>query len=342
MIYNNYSNRISNILSKSAAKNIVNKSLTADKVSGISDSQRKVLLKEQKDFAAHSQLNLEAMESMLTAVELEKATIGIHPDFAYLKFSENIAYHYIVSMFVDIQGSTSLFRDYELEEIFEITNTVQSAVIHTCLALGGYVQRLQGDGVFAYFGGKSMTKEKAVERAMIAGSMISYFVKNDLRNVFLQNGIEDINTRIGVDFGDDAKVLWANFGVAGVSELTTLSLHTSLASKMQTFAHTNGIVAGQNIKDLLKKGEEYFSVIKNSKGEEVKRYIYEDVKKGFRYAQYEFDWFSFLKSQPFVKIDALGNLYLAKPTPIASALPSPIKDYNALAAMARPNKPHSN
>lgn len=68
--------------------------------------------------------------------------------------------------------------------------------------------------------------------------------------VFLEDGIEKINTRIGIDFGDD-EVLWANFGLMDVSELTTVNLHTSLASKMQGWASKNGIVLGQHIKDRL-------------------------------------------------------------------------------------------
>jgi class 3 adenylate cyclase len=221
-----------------------------------------------------------------------------------------LEYHYIVSAFIDIQGSTNLHKKYELEEIYSITNTVQSAAIHTVIALGGHVQRLQGDGVFAYFGGKKISKERAVEMAVTACSMFTYFIQNDLKNVFLEDGIEDINTRIGIDFGDDAKVLWANFGLMDVSELTTLSLHTSLASKMQAWASKNGIVVGQYIKDRLTTAEGIFDLVRNSKGEVEKRYIFEDQEKNFRYTQYSFNWYGFLKTLPFVKADANGKLYI--------------------------------
>ena len=82
--------------------------------------------------------------------------LGLHPDFAHLKHTENIENHYIISVFIDIQGSTNLFAKYDPETILIITNTIQRAAIHTCLIFGGYIHRLQGDGLFVYFGGKGI------------------------------------------------------------------------------------------------------------------------------------------------------------------------------------------
>ncbi|MGH2649502.1 MAG: adenylate/guanylate cyclase domain-containing protein, partial [Ginsengibacter sp.] len=236
---------------------------------------------------------------------LKNATIGLHPDFKHLKGTNETEYHYIVSIFIDIHGSTNLFKKYDLEDNFSITNTIQSAAIHTVLALGGHVQRLQGDGVFAYFGGKNITKSKAVELAVTACSMFTYFMEKDLKKVFNEGGVEDIKTRIGMDFGNDSDVLWATFGVQDVNELTTLSLHTSLASKMQSKACRNGINVGQNIKNLLKDSDQWCSIIS-----EEERYIFRDNEKKFLYTQYRFDWFNYLKSLPFIKCDASGDLYI--------------------------------
>src|SRR5690606_12612817 len=119
------------------------------------------------------------------------------------------------------------FREYDLETITVITNTIQRAAIHTCVALGGYIHRLQGDGVFVYFGGKGIDKKDANIKAITATSMFTYFVKNDLKKIFDQDGIEDISTRIGIDFGDDENVIWAKAGIGDCSEITTYSLHTN-------------------------------------------------------------------------------------------------------------------
>ena len=130
--------------------------------------------------------------------------------------------------------------------------------------------------------------------------------------------------------------MWANFGVANVSELTTLSLHTSLASKMQSYAKPNGIVAGQYIKDRLQEGDAFFQVV------EEKRYIFENDKKGFRYTQYIFDWYSFLKSLPFIGTDSQGNLYFIKPgIPFVLPTAKPQHDLEALGAIVGGTKPYN-
>lgn len=306
MIYDNYTQRLKNIVSNSENKKQFSKSISGiNTLSARTMEKRLQEMKEQRNFSASIQLNAEPLSQILHPDALQNATIGIHPDFKHLKGTNETEYHYIVSIFIDIHGSTNLFKKYDLEDNYSITNTIQSAAIHTILALGGYVQRLQGDGVFAYFGGKNISKSKAVELSVTACSMFTYFIEKDLKKVFNEGGVEDIKTRIGIDFGDDDDVLWATFGVQDVNELTTLSLHTSLASKMQAKACRNGINVGQNIKDRLGDHNKWCSIIS-----EEERYIFKDNEKKFWYTQYRFDWFNFLKSLPFIKCDVNGNLFI--------------------------------
>ena len=309
MIYNSYKDRLKDIVSGTRNNNISKayNSFTGD----LSDrSFKKALIHEQRAFSSKMHLSGQPLGSILKVDDLEAARLGLHPDFKHLKGTDDIEYHYIVSVFIDIKGSTNLIGKYELEDVYRITNTIQTAAIHTCIALGGHVQRLQGDGVFAYFGGKSLNKNKAVEQALTACSMFSYFVQKDLKEVFLEEGIEDINTMFGIDFGDDGDVLWANFGLKDISELTTISLHTSLASKMQSFASRNGIVVGQYIKDRVAVDEAIFDLVRDAEGKEKKRYIIEIPKKNFRYTQYSFDWFNYLKTLPFIQTGPDGELFI--------------------------------
>lgn len=182
-------------------------------------------------------------------------------------------------------------------EIYVITNTIQCAAIHTCLVFGGHIQRLQGDGVFVYFGGKNVTNEKAVFNAINASSFFTHFVQHDLKEVFAIQGIEDISTRIGIDFGYDEQVLWAKFGFGNFSEVTTLSLHTSLAFKMQEYAPLNGIVIGDNVKSNLPYTLTNYMSVKDEKY----RYIYQDTDKNFHYTQWAFNCNKYLKSLSFLK-----------------------------------------
>ena len=260
--------------------------------------------------------------------------LGLHPDFAHLKSSNNIESHYIVSMFIDIKGSTNLFKKYNPETVFVITNTIQKAAIHTCLIFGGYIHRLQGDGLFVYFGGKNITKQTAIERALQSSSVFTYFVQNDLKNVFTEQGVENIFTRIGIDLGYDRDVIWAMAGIGDISEVTTCSLHTSLAAKMQGYAVSNGIVIGDNIKKEMSKWQEFFAAVSLRTKNENDRYIFKIPEEGFLYTQYDFNWISFLKRQEFIATDISGNLNLKRK--FTRTIPLASENIKSIASISKP------
>ena len=338
MIYDNYTKRLKNIVNESENKKNLSKGISDFEGSFGHVKNRFETIKDQRNFSASMQLNAQPLAHILHPDALKDAKIGVHPDFRHLKGTNETENHYIVSIFIDIHGSTNLFKKYELEENYSITNTIQSAAIHTIVALGGHVQRLQGDGVFAYFGGKNMLHKKAVELAVTACGMFTYFIQNDLKEVFTDGGVEDIKTRIGIDFGYDEHVLWATFGLQDVIELTTLSLHTSLASKMQSKAEKNGINVGQHIRDILGGDDSLYSIIS-----EEERYIFRDPEKKFWYTQYKFNWLRYLKSLPFIGTEANGKLCLISNSTNQSqpSIIIPKKDYAALAQIAAGNKPYS-
>lgn len=260
--------------------------------------------------------------------------LGLHPDFAHLKHSESIEDHYIVSMFVDIKGSTNLFKKYIPRTVWIISNTIQRAAIHTCLIFGGYVHRLQGDGLFVYFGSKNMTPQLAVKRALQFSSVFTYFVKEDLKNLFIEQGIENIYTRIGIDLGYDRDVIWGMAGIGEISEVTTCSLHTSLASKMQSSAVSNGIVVGDHVKNESSALTEFYTPVCHRTKSENDRYIFQIPEERFNYTQYDFNWMAFLKRQDFIATDLYGQLQLKQ-----KAVVVPNRNLANLAPIAATSKP---
>jgi len=262
--------------------------------------------------------------------------LGLHPDFAHLRHSGGTENHYIVSMFVDISGSTNLFKRYVQETVAIITNTIQRAAIHTALIFDGYVHRLQGDGLFIYFGGKGISPKEAVERSLQFSSVFTYFVKNDLKNVFNEQGIEQIFTRIGVDLGHDSDVVWMMAGIGNISEVTTCSLHTSLASKMQGYAERNGVVAGDNIVATVSDLGQYFAPV-CQRTDERDRYIFQIPEERFNYTQHDFDWLNYLKKQDFIATDILGAPQLRNRSAVYAS-----KNLANLAPIAAVSKPSFN
>lgn len=221
---------------------------------------------------------------------------GLHPDFGHIKLSATPEYHYITSMFVDISKSTKLFEKYYPPTVVNITTAIQRAAIHIAWYFDGYVQRYHGDGLLLYFGGKNISPEESVQNAIMAACIFTKFVKEELPEIFLEQGIENIYTRIGIDVGDHEDTLWYLAGMDQCSEVTTCSLHTSLAAHMQGNARRNGIVVGDNVKSKSGYNSEYFSIIKDSSGKED-RYIFRIPEENFYYTQWALDWEGFLKNQ---------------------------------------------
>jgi len=220
---------------------------------------------------------------------------GLHPDFAVIKSSGQPEFHYVASMFIDIRRSTRLFARYDPFVVANITTAIQRLAIHLAWYFDGYVQRYHGDGLLVYFGGKNMTRLQATQNAILTASFFSRFIKEELPDLFLEQGIENIYTRVGIDVGEDDETLWYLAGMGLCSEVTTCSLHTSLAAHMQGCAKPNGIVVGDNVKSLSTLKKELFSILKDKDGKE-NRYIFSDPEDNFYYTQWAFDWDQHLKN----------------------------------------------
>lgn len=268
--------------------------------------------------------SLSALNSITGRTTKYEEKLGAHPSFNHLKNSDKSEFHYIVSMFIDVKNSTGLFKKYDPDVVANICRTIQLAAIHTCWYFDGYIHRLQGDGLMVYFGGKGITRQTAVDNALMAASFVSYFVKNDLKNLFDEQGVNRIYTRTGIDFGDADVTLWHNAGVGECSEVTTTSLHTSLASKMQTQAESNGIVAGDNILQFKQNYLDYFTRKNYKNNGNERHYLFEIQEENFRYKQHDFNWERYLKNHPAIEEDNDGSLRFKG----TSILPNPAIQQN--------------
>ena len=329
-------------------KNVIEKALNND-LNNLSDSTKyfskgitESAINREYSLSAYSQdkqnLSLGATDLESTAINMgvriiPEPEVGLHPDFAHLKGTSNTENHYIASAFIDIKNSTRLFSKYDNDTVFIITNAIQLLAINICSVFGGFVQRLQGDGVFVYFGRKGLEEEKAVKHILSALSLFSYFIENDAKVLFKNKGLDPIYTRIGIDFGENKDVLWAMAGKENVSEITTYSLHTSLASKMQSYAKSNQIIIGKNIVDKAMLDTTLYTPV------EEKRYIYEDSNRSFYYGQFVFDWQKFLSKQTFIVASPnTGRLGIK---PYQSVIPVYAKQSESLREVASVNKPYA-
>lgn len=300
-IFDNYLNEISDIINKqerrvsnfsafeskspySLEKGIMNESTTLHP----SGESNKVLIKFDP-----SQLTTLFGKNKSS---FPNSIIGSHPDFKDIEYSK-FEKHYCVSMFMDIKGSTRLNEKYDLLQIRKIKDTILTLAIHVAAHFGGHVHRLQGDGIFLQFVRKGLKEQDAIINALNAASILTHFVKTDLAEIFEQSDVKALRVRTGIDIGLKDDVIWSHYGIPGCSELTTTSLHTDLAAKLQAEAKPNGILIGGNIQELLDLKSEFCKNCYKSDNE-IDYYIYQGFKN---YRKFEFDWENYLRSFDFVK-----------------------------------------
>lgn len=302
-LYSDYVNRIKEVTNKSLSYSLEKRFKDEYLISESRGLRNNNSIKYQDNISP--QVSLKQVADLLGIKEIKPPKSGDHPDFTHLRSNNSSEYHNIVSAFIDVKNSTSLFRKYSHEEISFIIQTIVLASTHTCALLGGHIQRMQYDGVFVYFGGKNVKKEDAIKQAVTATSLFSYFVKYELKEVFQQNDIERIYTRTGIDFGDDKDIYWCIYGSGDCTELTTTSLHSSLAPKMQSNAESNGIVVGENVVNRLSVDAQYCDVLRND--DNTINYIFTEPY----YKQFKFNWSRYLSNTySFFKKDDKGNLYI--------------------------------
>ncbi|BBT15301.1 hypothetical protein WP8S17C03_13500 [Metapseudomonas otitidis] len=188
--------------------------------------------------------------------------IADHPDFRSLAYEDRTINQYVSTLFIDIKGSTRLSLIYDLDFIYRFKNAVLQTCIEIVRSFDGYVHRLMGDALMAFFGSKNMDKEQAaldsINCSLICKLTLEKAIKPWLKK---QKGF-DISTfgfRIGCNFGDDHEVLWANYGFGDLGEVSPTGLPVDLAAKLQGLANKNEIMIGQGIIDFIRWPEEYSS-----------------------------------------------------------------------------------
>lgn len=221
--------------------------------------------------------------------------IGTHPDFIDLKSPET-RNQYIVSLFLDISGSTKLGLKFSLDQVLMFKKAILESAIEIFQTFDAHIHRLQGDAIFAFFGHKNMKKSDAIINALNAGSIMQLYNQTTLTNFFEDNNLPPLKIRIGIDIGDDDQVLWSSFGIKNTCEITTTSIHTDLAAKLQSKAPLNSILIGENIYKFLDIPDHLLKVKEvTSAGikKEVK-YIIEDSALNKRYQMRIFNWKKYL------------------------------------------------
>jgi len=306
-LFENYTNGLSDLINKDKIKTFSsfsdNKNITSYFEKGMINESLELLEINSKNkvLIEFDKTQLETLFGQNT-YSFSENSIGSHPDFKSIEHHE-YENHYCVSLFMDIKGSTRLIEKYSLLEIRKIKDTILTLAIHVSSHFGGHVHRLQGDGIFIQFVRKGQTEQNAVINALNAASVLTHFISSDLAGIFTNIDVKPLTVRTGIDLGFKEDVIWSHYGISGCSELTTTSLHTDLAAKLQAKSQPNGILVGGNIQEILDIKPLFCKDIKKE-NDTIDYYIYQGDKN---YRKFNFDWKQYLYSFDFTKRINSGN-----------------------------------
>jgi adenylate cyclase len=185
---------------------------------------------------------------------------GDHPEYEHLRGTDRQASGYVVSLFMDIEGSTRLGLLYPTQKVVAIKQNILRAAIETIQALDGHVHRMMGDAVLAFFRSKSKEPEDSAIDALNCATVLVSFFKEVVIPQLGEHGVDhDFGIRVGIDYGDAESVLWSSFGYPGMEEVTATSFFVDTAAKLQQASPRNGIMIGQSVRELLDFPSELWS-----------------------------------------------------------------------------------
>jgi adenylate cyclase len=136
--------------------------------------------------------------------------------------------HYLVSMFVDMRGSTRIAEELLPFDTVFIINRFLSAVSQAVLESGGQPNQYIGDGMLALFG-LATTPQMAARQAIAAAARIAVHV--DELNQFLGKDIpEPLRFGIGIHGGE---VIAGDIGSHDHTVFTAIGDAVNVASRLQ-------------------------------------------------------------------------------------------------------------
>lgn len=257
---------------------------------------------------------------------INSSGIAQHPDFLSLALGNTTKNQYVSTLFIDIKGSTRLSLLYDLEFVYKFKNAVLQTCIEIVRSFDGYVHRLMGDALMAFFGSSSMDKEQAAIDSINCSLMCKLTLERAIKPWLERHKGFDASTfgfRIGCNFGDDHEVLWGNYGFGYLGEVSPTGLPVDLAAKLQGLASKNEIMIGQGIIDFIRWPEEYSAIKTESRsGIDVPvkfvtpNYVKKDggnLNYSMRLLDYE-SCLEYLPIDPEVKSRLEGSKYIDNPS----------------------------
>lgn len=197
--------------------------------------------------------NYKILEKSLAILEKNRATLtdevvdatseAIHRELARLEMEKHtIQQRKLVSfLFLDVVSSTKTFERLDPEDVLTIMND-SLRVFGECVEKhGGFVARLMGDALLAFFGAP-ISHEDDAERAVRAGLDILEAAKSEAERITSKFDVSSFDIRVGINTGH---VALGEVGGAGM-EYTAMGDAINVAKHIEAAAPHGGLLISQD------------------------------------------------------------------------------------------------
>ncbi|MEW6663004.1 MAG: adenylate/guanylate cyclase domain-containing protein [Bacillota bacterium] len=213
--------------------------------------------------------------------EIKKSfTTGLgHPEYQAVQFGEIVPGTLIV-FFIDIRGFTKLAIALDNEELIKILQAITIASIYSIRQFGGYVAEFTGDGVMAFFGGRSSVTATDALCSLKASASMMQGIKETVNKHLNSTVDETVRVGMGLEFGN---VLWTRLGIDGTSQVKPVSEISFVAGKNSGQAKSWEIIIGKNLAEW----------VPDEFKEKYPAYLFQKDGRTYEYARYLLKWQSF-------------------------------------------------
>ena len=164
-----------------------------------------------------------------------------HPEFHRLALGERASCNRAIA-FIDMSRFTARSFWEPPEQVTSLALAVLTQVALIVQESGGFVLGLRGDGLMAGWGSRGSEPPVDVAMCLAACTVALDAAQGALRELLLEDGIEPVQLRAGVDFG---RVDFVRTGTAQQSEVNVVGFAANFAAKCEKYANSWEVVIGE-------------------------------------------------------------------------------------------------
>ncbi len=200
-------------------------------------------------------------------------TIGGHPDYDHLLYTDEMEDGWITTLFADLKNFSARGLFVNPTDVKAVKRQVLGLWIDSVRIMGGHVHSIDGDGLMVFFGRRNADPAQATYDALAAGINLLTLTEDNLNPLLEDQGHDKVRVRVGVDHDPDMR--WGRVGIPGHYEVKGTGFGIDFAAKMMQSRRSGFVMVGETLVDLIDVPRDFLRVhTYTHNGEEVEDRYY--------------------------------------------------------------------